>query len=104
MRPRSGRTSPATRLSNVVLPAPFGPTMPRASPSATTNENSSTTWSAPKRFQRSTTSSSAPTENWRLGERCEFAVGGDLRRLRVVDDQQLEREFATTGLLPLAAD
>ena len=60
--PRSGRARrrgaarPATRLSNVVLPAPLGPTMPRASPSATSNDRESITWKPPKRFETSTTS------------------------------------------------
>ena len=43
MVPLSDRRSPAIRLSSVVLPAPFGPTMPRASPSATSNVKCSTT-------------------------------------------------------------
>ena len=93
--PWSGRRSPATRLSSVVLPAPLGPTMPRASPSATSNEKSCTTRSAPKRFDSSTTSSNAPTEWLESGQRSQCAVDRDLWRLRVVDHQQLERELAS---------
>jgi hypothetical protein len=41
--PASGCSSPAIRLSSVVLPAPLGPTMPSASPSATATDMSSMT-------------------------------------------------------------
>ena len=52
--PPSGERSPAIRLSVVVLPAPFGPTMPSASPSSTENERSSMT-GTPKDFCRPST-------------------------------------------------
>src|SRR6266568_2051328 len=47
------------RLSSVVLPAPFGPMMPRISPGATAKLTPSTAASPPKRFARSLVSSSA---------------------------------------------
>ena len=59
--PESARRSPAIRLSSVVLPAPFGPTMPTASPSATSNDRRSTTVRPPNRLDSRSTESSAVT-------------------------------------------
>ena len=50
--PESAVTSPPIRLNIVVLPAPFGPTIPTASPRDTRRDRSSITWSAPNRFER----------------------------------------------------
>src|SRR5262245_17365804 len=41
--------SPAMTLKSVVLPAPFGPRMPRRSPGATSSVTSLTAWRPPKR-------------------------------------------------------
>src|SRR5690242_11094143 len=41
--------SPAITLNSVVLPAPFGPRIPRRSPGATSRSTSLTAWSPPKR-------------------------------------------------------
>ena len=51
-----GVRPPAIRLNSVVLPAPFGPMMPSASPGATTRSRSSATLSEPKLFFRPATS------------------------------------------------
>src|SRR6187399_2880248 len=54
MAPRSGRSAPAIRLKSDVLPAPFGPMMPRAVPSATARSMPSATLTDPKaRLRRS---------------------------------------------------
>ncbi len=47
MSPASGIRSPATHSTAVVLPAPFGPMMPKISPSPTVNGTSSTATVAP---------------------------------------------------------
>ena len=46
-RPAVGATSPVIKLNIVVLPAPFGPITPSASPSATVSLTVSTALSAP---------------------------------------------------------
>ena len=45
--PESGDRSPMAHSAVVVFPAPFGPRMPKISPSATENDTSSTATSAP---------------------------------------------------------
>ena len=45
--PWSGCTLPVIRLNSVVLPAPFGPMMPRASPWPSAIDSPSVTRSAP---------------------------------------------------------
>ena len=47
------------QLNRVDLPQPFGPMMPRISPSFTSNETPSTAWMPPKLFLRSRTSRTA---------------------------------------------
>ncbi len=49
-RPASGRSSPSRQLKNVVLPAPFGPMRPTASPSSTVIETSSSAVMPENRF------------------------------------------------------
>ncbi len=53
MRPASGRILPVIRLNRVDFPAPFGPMMPSASPSASSKLTASVTFSAPKDFDTS---------------------------------------------------
>src|SRR5262245_3707601 len=50
-RPESGGTVPAAMPNNVVLPAPFGPIMPSASPSRSARSTPSATTTAPNRFE-----------------------------------------------------
>ena len=50
-RPASGRTVPLAMPNSVVLPAPFGPMMPSASPSASARSIACATITAPKRFE-----------------------------------------------------
>src|SRR2546429_6159240 len=57
MSPRSGRKSPLTQLSRVVLPAPLGPMMPRTSPSWTVKLTSWSACTPPNRLPRSFTAS-----------------------------------------------
>ncbi len=47
MVPESGDRSPMTHSAVVGLPAPFGPRMPKISPSATENDTSSTATTGP---------------------------------------------------------
>src|SRR5438309_2026242 len=54
MLPVSGASEPASTLSNVVLPAPLGPTTPTASPGFRSRLTPSSTASAPKRLRTST--------------------------------------------------
>ena len=59
--PESGITWPHTQLKKVVLPAPFGPTMPTDSPTFTVTETSARAWRPPKRLEMcSATSSGSP--------------------------------------------
>src|SRR6202047_178228 len=50
--PASGARPPAIRLKSVVLPAPFGPMMPSASPGATDRSISSAAITEPKVLRR----------------------------------------------------
>src|SRR5713226_5159990 len=55
MSPASGRYSPLMQLSSVVLPAPFGPMIPRTSPSSTLKLTPASALTPPKRLLRSCT-------------------------------------------------
>src|SRR5690606_18711874 len=101
MVPSSAGRSPATRVNRVVLPAPLGPTMPRAPPASTSSDMSSITFT-PKDLTTPWT--------WMIGvtgrsggwsERLQLAVDGDVGQGRVLDDRQLER--VVIPLEPLAA-
>src|SRR5271166_2222184 len=61
--PRSGIRNPATRLSNVVLPQPDGPSSVMSSPRRTSNDTSSSAVIRPKRLTTpsSSTATSAPS-------------------------------------------
>src|SRR5215831_8177791 len=50
-RPASGATVPLAMPNSVVLPAPFGPMMPSASPSASARSSARATTTAPKRLE-----------------------------------------------------
>src|SRR5271170_7709119 len=58
MVPASGRIVPAMRLSNVVLPEPFGPIRPSTSPGETTNDRPLTAIRPPKALVKFSTSNS----------------------------------------------
>src|SRR5271163_4127194 len=98
--PAPGDRSPEMRPNRLVLPAPFGPTIPTVSPASTVNDRSSAMTTRPNRFVTWSSSS--------RGNRCSLEgrqqIAGDLcvRLQRVVDDQGLERVLA--ALLPLDAD
>src|SRR5438105_8401092 len=64
MSPASGWTTPLTQLRRVVLPAPFGPMMPRTSPGSTVKVTSASAFTPPKRLLTALTASrvmEAPT-------------------------------------------
>src|SRR5580658_5878051 len=98
--PAPGARSPEMRPNRLVLPAPFGPTIPTTSPGLTANDRSSaiTTW--PNRFVTCSSSSSGPVIPSRVGRQ---QVGGDLRLRQqgVVDDLHLQGVLRS--LLPLHA-
>ena len=50
--PASGKRSPIMHSTVVVFPAPFGPKMPKISPSATENDTSSTATTGPYVLRR----------------------------------------------------
>src|ERR1035438_4231372 len=99
--PPPGARSPEMRPNRLVLPAPFGPTIPTVSPVPTASDRSSamTTW--PNRFVTWASSSSGSLIRSRVSR---LQVGGDLRvRLqRVDDDLHLQRVLGP--LLPLHAE
>src|ERR1700727_900772 len=99
--PEPGDRSPEMRPNRLVLPAPFGPTIPTVSPGPTANDRSSqmTTW--PNRFVTCSSSSSEP--DIRSGVRRQEVAGGLYRRQqRVVD--HLHLQGVGGPLLPLHAD
>src|SRR2546429_3773484 len=99
--PASGARSPEMRPNRLVLPAPFGPTIPTTSPGPTANDRSSAMTTRPNRFVTLSSSSSELVIRSLVGRK---EVGGDLRRRlqRVVHDLRLNRELV--ALLPLDAD
>src|SRR5215475_5165930 len=99
--PLLGARSPEMRPNRLVLPAPFGPTIPTVSPSPTASDNSSAMTTRPNRFVTSSSSSSGPVIRSRVSW---LQIGGDLgvRLQRVVDDLHLHRELGPP--LPLHAD
>ena len=76
--PALGVSWPSTQLKRVDFPEPFGPIMPRISPSRTSNDTSSTAEIPPKRLLKLATSKTAlmagslpdaaptPERPWRL--------------------------------------
>src|SRR5271155_4905013 len=99
--PAPGARSPEMRPNRLVLPAPFGPTIPTASPDPTVSDRSSAMTTRPNRFVTWSSSSSA-CAMWLRVRRLEVSGEGDLRHEGVVDD---ERGPAPLGArLPLHAD
>src|SRR5260370_28140001 len=101
MSPASGDRSPEMRPNRLVLPAPFGPTIPTLSPAPTLRESVSAITTRPNPFV--TWSSSIPGLVIRslVGR---LQVAGELhgRQQRVVD--HLGLELILGALLPLDAD
>src|ERR1700675_3297699 len=108
--PASGASPPAIRLNSVVLPAPFGPMMPSASPGATDRSISSAAMTDPKLLRRPlifsmrlslATRRTNRNEIAKLHRTClvrlallstdqlHFAAGGNVRRSAVVGDDDV---------------
>src|SRR5919108_67231 len=101
MSPAPGARSPEMRPNRLVLPAPFGPTIPTVSPAPTLSESCSAMTTRPNRLVTLSSWSSGLVIRSLVGR---LEVAGDLRlRLqRVVDHLGLEGVLA--ALLPLDAD
>src|SRR6516162_1748964 len=99
--PAPGARSPEMRPNRLVLPAPFGPTIPTVSPWPTASDSSSAMTTRPNRFVTLSSWSSGLVIRSLVGR---LQVGRDLRlRLqRVVHDLCLDR--ALRALLPVDAD
>src|SRR6476660_8479124 len=108
--PASGARPPAIRLKSVVLPAPFGPIIPSASPCATDRSISSAAMTEPKLLRRplifsmrlslaTTLTNRNEIANLRRArsallalpstDRLHFAAGRNVRRCPVVGDDDL---------------
>src|SRR5271170_2275948 len=87
--PAPGARSPEMRPNRLVLPAPFGPTIPTTSPGPTANDRSSAMTTRPNRFVTWSSSSSGLVIRSGVGGQ---EVGGDLRlgQQGVVDDLHLQ--------------
>src|SRR5262249_30352298 len=100
--PAVGDRPPAIRLNSVVLPAPFGPMMPTASPLALERSRSSATTIDPKLFRRPATSSNMVVRGaTRSGNRLHLAADRNCRRQLVVGDHDVVLAVLEA---PLAAD
>src|SRR5690348_16019880 len=86
MRPAPGLSAPASTLSSVVLPAPFGPTMPTASPACTPKSTPSRTTSAPNRLWTPTAARICSIGSVRL----QVSSDGDLRIVGVLTDYEVD--------------
>src|SRR6266404_2536673 len=121
--PASGASPPAIRLKSVVLPAPFGPIMPSASPGATARSISSAATTEPKVLRRPLIFSMRLSLATRWANRNEiaklrrarsarlallstdplhFAAGRNVRRSPVVGDDDVV--FIAILYPPLSAD
>src|SRR5580658_1243545 len=98
--PAPGARSPEMRPNRLVLPAPFGPTIPTTSPGPTVNDRSSAMTTRPNRFVTLSSSSRGFVIRSGVGR---HEVGRDLRLREqgVVDDLELQRVLG--ALLPLHA-
>src|SRR4249920_4117551 len=74
--PAPGDRSPEMRPNRLVLPAPFGPTIPTTSPGPTANDRSSAMTTRPNRFVTWSSSRSGLVIRSLVGRQ---EVGGDLR-------------------------
>src|SRR5580700_9210661 len=99
--PEPGDRSPEMRPNRLVLPAPFGPTIPTVSPGPTSNERSSAMTTRPNRF--------VTPSSWSSGFAIRSGVGGfegrsgrHLWHQRIVDD--LHGPAPLGARLPLHAD
>src|SRR5690348_2915619 len=98
--PAPGARSPEMRPNRLVLPAPFGPTIPTVSPAPTLSERSSAMTTRPNRFVTWSSARSGLVIGSLVGR---LQVAGDLglRQQSVVDHLGLERVLG--ALLPLDA-
>src|SRR5258707_7563809 len=87
--PEPGDRSPEMRPNRLVLPAPFGPTIPTTSPGPTANDRSSAMTTRPNRFVTLSSSSSELVIRSLVGRQ---KVRGDLRLRppRVVHELRLK--------------
>src|ERR1035437_1197074 len=100
-RPASGATVPAAMPNSVVLPAPFGPMMPSASPSASARSTLSATTTAPNRFEIFSSARIGAMVSIASADRLQLASERNFRRGLVRGDHQL----GLAGLaLPLPGD
>src|SRR5271169_6452705 len=83
--PAPGDRSPEMRPNRLVLPAPFGPTIPTVSPDPTANDRSSTMTTRPNRFVTWSSSSSGSVIR-SFVRRLERGGEGYVRHQRIVDD------------------
>src|SRR5580704_14724070 len=115
--PASGASPPAIRLKSVVLPAPFGPIMPSASPGATDRSISSAAITEPKVLRRPLIFSMRLTNRNEIANlrrarsarlvllstnHLHFAAGRNVRRSPVVGDDDVV--FVAILHPPLSAD
>src|SRR5207344_3186524 len=104
-----GATEPASTLSSVVFPAPFGPTTPTASSAPTVKSTPSRTTSSPKRLTTPvacrTGGPATPTEGGASScIRLEGTGDRDLEVAGVLAQHEVQRERAAAGGHPLPAD
>src|SRR5277367_1943445 len=99
--PAPGARSPEIRPNRLVLPAPFGPTIPTVSPGPTANDRSSAMTMRPNRFVTWFSSSSGSVIR-SFVRRLERSGERNLGHKRIVDD--LHRPAVLRVRLPLHAD
>src|SRR5580700_10018854 len=99
--PAPGDRSPEMRPNRLVLPAPFGPTIPTVSPGPTANDRSSAITTRPNRFVTWSSSSSGSVIR-SFVRRLERSGEWNLGHQRIVDD--LHRPAVLRVGLPLHAD
>lgn len=95
MNPASDFKDPVIKLNSDVLPAPFGPKMPIASPDDTSKDVSSATTTAPKDFCKPETDNNGDIT---LAKQLQIATHRNFRSMGVIRDDQFD---TFTRLLPL---
>src|SRR5262245_26895350 len=97
--PEFGRSDPASTLSSVAIPAPFGATIPTASSRPSAKSTASRTTSAPKRVRMPLAARSGVTCSLSAVIRLQLGADRDLLVVDVLDDHAHELVLAPAGRL-----
>src|ERR1700758_235083 len=94
--PASGDRSPEIRPNRLVLPAPFGPTIPTVSPALTENDRSSAMTTRPNRFVTCSSSSNGlSSAHLKVGSRSPVILARYVRSANACANQDCQQVSQT---------